>query len=605
MQRADSCEIQERRVREELARLGIPVGSVRVLRDEAVSGTDETRTGYQTLLQWCGERRISVLAVYDLSRLSRGKVKGLVEDIRFHGGRFIAVGDHIDTNQDGWELPLDFGQIHNAVSNKDTARRVRSGLENRMRDGNGSNGNFPYGYRSQYRDSNWAEMLAAHQRPKKDIVIFEPEAAIVRDIFKMYADGKLSLNRIARELHEKEAPFGIRGSTWNHRRIEEILRNEKYIGRWSWGSTETIRDSRGKKKQRPVDIDRITVADRPSLRIVDDSLWNRTQVRKREMREDYNIAGRPPVHPRHLYPKCNLSGLIQCGMCGRTLVLTTDRATMYKYLFCPAQRHGQCTQRRQFNILLAETALFDFLASVCVQWPEWLVAVRKEIERTVMDAGSQLPRQLEACQSKIAALGKQASNLLDKLASISGTSISLTDRLASLEQELIVLREREEKLKELSRIPSQLPNEAYIRSELARLSEVLSASSPATADMLRRVFSNIAAVEVRRPGRKRTHLLLRVSVSPSGFLLSALGSVWEQRLTAFDIGFARPSNDEAVQIDLPITKPGKHEMAAPKIEAMRGKGMGWEKIAKDVGITRTNCMKILRKYKQDLTEIAR
>jgi hypothetical protein len=546
-----------------------------------------------------------VLAVYDLSRLSRGRVKGLIEDAVFHDGRFISVGDHVDTDKGGWELPVDFGQIHNSVSNKDTARRVRSGLENRMRDGNGSNGNFPYGYRSEYRDANWAEMLAAHQRPKKDVVIFEPEAQIVRKIFTTYADGKMSLNRIARELHEQGTPFGIRGRTWNHRRIEEILGNEKYIGRWSWGNTEIIRDSRGKKKQRPVDASRITVTDRPLLRIIDEDLWTRMQQRRREMRENYNIAGRPPIHPRHLYPKCKLSGLVQCGVCGRTMVLTTDRVTMYKYLFCPSQRHGECTQRRQFNILLAEKALFEFLAAVCGQWPEWLAAVRVEIERTIKDAGAQIPRQLAACQSQIAALDKQISNLLDKLASVSGTSILLTDRLGSLEQEQMLLREQEEKLKEQVRVPSQLPDEAFIRSELARLPEMLSASSPATADLLRRIFSKVAAVEERRPGRKRTHLYLRVSVSPGGFLLSALGSGWEQRLAAFGINLVSPDSAAAIQIDLPITKPGKYEKAAPLIEAMRAKGIGWEEVAKVVGITRPNCMNILRRYKRDIAEMTK
>src|SRR4051794_4935689 len=60
MQRPESCEIQERAVKQELARLKIPIDNVSVLKDEAIAGTVENRPSFQTLMKWCSEGRVGV-----------------------------------------------------------------------------------------------------------------------------------------------------------------------------------------------------------------------------------------------------------------------------------------------------------------------------------------------------------------------------------------------------------------------------------------------------------------------------------------------------------------------------------------------------------------
>ena len=66
-----------------------------------------------------------------------------------------------------------------------------------------------------------------------------------------------------------------------------MLGNAKYIGQWSWGRTTTRRNSRGHKKQVPVDESMVTQRDRPDLRIIDDVTWNQAQKLLAELQRIY------------------------------------------------------------------------------------------------------------------------------------------------------------------------------------------------------------------------------------------------------------------------------------------------------------------------------
>lgn len=63
---------------------------------------------------------------------------------------------------------------------------------------------------------------------KGEIEIYEPEAEIVRMIFKDYVGG-IGSTKIAKKLSEMGIKK-LRGGVWNAERVLEILKNEKYTG---------------------------------------------------------------------------------------------------------------------------------------------------------------------------------------------------------------------------------------------------------------------------------------------------------------------------------------------------------------------------------------
>src|SRR4051794_40544294 len=105
MQRQESSEDQEREVRRGLERLGVDARDAVVLHDRAESGTKSDRAQFERLRAMVDRGEVAVVAVDDQSRLSRAdNACGFITDIVYRGGRFVATGEGIDTNDEGWQL---------------------------------------------------------------------------------------------------------------------------------------------------------------------------------------------------------------------------------------------------------------------------------------------------------------------------------------------------------------------------------------------------------------------------------------------------------------------------------------------------------------------
>ncbi len=151
LQRVDSNADQERRCRDGLTRKGIADEGFVVICDEAISGTSEKRPGLDRIMELMRAGQLGMPVVSEQSRFSHGdNAKATIKDIVFHGGRFISIAEDIDTDRKGWQMHAGISELHHARSNKDSAERVRGGQEGRILDGNGSAGDFPFGYASVF-----------------------------------------------------------------------------------------------------------------------------------------------------------------------------------------------------------------------------------------------------------------------------------------------------------------------------------------------------------------------------------------------------------------------------------------------------------------------
>ena len=116
LQSNKSCKDQEREVREALTRMGIDHSKAIVIYDEAESGTKVFRDDFVRLKAMMESGQIGILAVDDQSRLSRAdNTFAFITDLVYMGGRFIATGEGIDTEQTGWELRVKVMELHNST----------------------------------------------------------------------------------------------------------------------------------------------------------------------------------------------------------------------------------------------------------------------------------------------------------------------------------------------------------------------------------------------------------------------------------------------------------------------------------------------------------
>nr|WP_317413848.1 recombinase family protein [uncultured Solibaculum sp.] len=259
--------------------------------DEAESGTNTNRPGFQNLMVAASRREFDAVVIYDISRGSRD----VVDWFSFRKSMAALGIQVISTTQELGDItnPSDFlmelittglGQ-HQVL---DTRKKSMAGMKERAKKGLYCGGHAPLGY--DIVDGKY--------------VINEREAAIVRSIFRQYADGA-SYGQILDSLKGKTGKFG---RPFGKNSFSSILSNERYTGIYKWNE-RNIRVMRkwagGKKNPDPIIIDGIIP------RIVDDETWRKVKERmSKKERRAANKAKREYL----------LSGLIECASCGAAYV---------------------------------------------------------------------------------------------------------------------------------------------------------------------------------------------------------------------------------------------------------------------------------------------
>lgn len=157
--------------------------------------------------------------------------------------------------------------------------------------------------------------------------INEPEALIVRRIFREFAVGK-SPRAVAIDLNREGLP-GPFGRAWGDTTIRGhasrgngILNNELYIGRLVWNRQRFIKDpSTGKRVSRRNPEDDWIRTEVPELCIVEDTLWQAVKARQAELAKVFTATtiGVREARAKRLNatrrPAFLLSGLLICGHC--------------------------------------------------------------------------------------------------------------------------------------------------------------------------------------------------------------------------------------------------------------------------------------------------
>ena len=593
MQNPKSCDDQEREVREGLARRGIDATQARVVHDRGESGTHDARPRYEELRQSILSGQVGLLAVDDQARFSRGlNVYGLVIDLVYRGGRFVSTGEDIDTYVIGWELKVRFMELHNSMHIAELGRRVRRGQLGRVL-GDLSAGDLCFGYESYILDPKELEGADRGPKPRKGIRIDDQQARWVIQIFEWFAAHDWSLNEIARELTRQGVSKGHRSKkrVWDHQDIRDKLTNRKYIGVWTWGATHTIRDSSGRKKQVPVPKAQIAVRSRPELRIIPEDrmdLWDAAQAKLAALKQRYGQKpGQKPRGPKpHYsedYPQNLLAGLIVCGKCGSRLWQcgSGDR----KYLGCPnrGKGPGMCPMRTRMRVDHAEVLIIEFVRDLFTRWPEWMRRAMDVMRQRIGEHARRVPAELEAARKRLAEIEPKIESIVDQLVNQGFESEALKGRLTELESEAERLKQTAEKLETHARRPVELPDDAWVKKQLADLTSVLGEDVRRSARFLRELFGEVKAHEIIPPGKRRGYIQLKFRVSVWSTFRQVLGDRLPECWTA---SVSDAIDDQGPEFTLDLGGPTRMDDWGPKIAEMRSRKppVHWEEIQRITGL---------------------
>jgi len=268
-----SLEYQEEKARSRVKEKGWQLIKV---RKDVGSGKDSNREGYQELLSDIRSRSIDVVVVYKLDRLSRNvkDVYHFLDLIREHNVEFVSLTEGFDTTNAMGRAMLGIAAVFAQLTRETIVENTRNGLVQRAKRGKWNGSNLaPYGY-----DYEKGTGLVANPA----------QAEVVRRIFHLFADRKMSASKIARLLNLEKVPTKT-GAEWSVSLVTRLLKNPLVVGKVQYN---------GK------------VYDGEHEPIVDVDLYEAAQER---------LKVHEKIHHRTLTSKFLLSGVARCAKCGLLL----------------------------------------------------------------------------------------------------------------------------------------------------------------------------------------------------------------------------------------------------------------------------------------------
>lgn len=452
----------------------------------------------------------------------------------------------------------------------------------------GSAGDFPFGYESYYLDPDRARQLERRgPKPKKGLRVCEEEGRWVHQVFGWFLEGR-SIAWIAKELTRRGVSKGRRASTpgWHHQQVRRILANEKYAGRWPWGTTTTVRNSEGCKKQVPTAPDERVVRDRPELRIIDAETWEKARRRLDELREQFGLKeGQnrrgPKQNPAGLYPRSLLGGVLVCGRCGANLWLR--QSGQRRYYSCPGHDKGLCDLAVQVPADRAEQELTHFLANGLRDWPDWLGAVYQRTRELVQKAAARVPDQYREESERLAEVKRRITNLVTALADGAVISAAVRNTLAELEGDSERLQKRLEGFDSLRRDEAALPDDAWLAEQLQVWAAALNEDAPRAAALLRQAVGPVTVQPVVAPGKRRGYARLRFRIRAWEALRAVMGDrmseCWQAAANA-----SEGELDASPEFVVDLGEPTDMDRWAPQIAAWRAQGVLWKEIVSRTGL---------------------
>ncbi|WP_204172772.1 recombinase family protein [Staphylococcus sp. GDY8P72P] len=271
-----------------------------IYADRGISGKSMNRPALQRMLHDANKGHIDCVMVYKTNRLARNTsdLLKIVEDLHKQNVEFFSLSERMEVNTSSGKLMLQILASFSEFERNTILENIYTGQHQRALEGY-YQGNLPLGY-NNIPDN------------KKDLMINQHEANIVKYIFESYAKGH-GYRKIANALNhkgyvtKKGNPFSISAVTY-------ILSNPFYIGKIQFAKYKDWNDKRRKGLN-----DKPVIAEGKHTPIISQSLWDKVQARKKQVSE------KPQVHGKGTNI---LTGLISCPQCSASMSASTTVNTL-------------------------------------------------------------------------------------------------------------------------------------------------------------------------------------------------------------------------------------------------------------------------------------
>ena len=443
-----------------------------IYSDEDYSGIDRNRPAFNSMLQAASEHQFDVVLAKTQSRFTRDMElveKYLHGKFMEWGIRFIAVVDHVDTNDTANKKSRQINGLINEWYLEDLSTNVRSVLDHKRKEGLFIGSFARYGY---CKDPN-----------AKGKLIIDPEAAeVVRRIFSMALNG-IGAHKIARILNDEKIPsptaykqlHGIHyrsalkntnAALWSSPTVYQILHDQLYIGNMVQGKHKKI--SYKSEKTIWLPKSQWIVVENTHEAIIEREMFETVQ---RMMQERTRSGEKGTIHP--------LAKKVVCGCCGSCMEQTGRQSradgTQRRYVRCRMHQRAPevCGNKTCTDMDALENAVLERIRAYAADYfdPEKVTlpeqddpiqqreqAKRDELKRLKSEADRRRKAMQELYLDKVSGLIDSAQffemnkSFLDEVSSAEARIEKLESELEQQKEESATIQTQMQRVRELAQV---------------------------------------------------------------------------------------------------------------------------------------------------------
>ncbi len=295
-----------------------------VFQDEGYSGAILVRPGLEALRDLAAEGQIAAALIYSPDRLSRKYAYQVLlsEELSRCGVELIFLKAPAGATPED-QLLVRFQGMIAEYERAQIAERCRRGKKHMAQQG-GVNvlSGAPYGYRYVRKSDTSAAFFE----------VVEAEAKVVRMVFEIYTQQRLSINAIARLLNERQIATRTGAGRWERSTVWGMLRNPAYRGTACYGKTEqrprqrVTRPLRQRKALPSRDVGgherpRAEWIEVPVPALVSDEMF---ALAEEQLEKNKRHSPRRTIEPTLL------QGMLVCEQCGYGLYRTSTHTSKQK-----------------------------------------------------------------------------------------------------------------------------------------------------------------------------------------------------------------------------------------------------------------------------------
>jgi len=295
-----------------------------VFQDEGYSGAILVRPGLEALRDLAAGGQIAAALVYSPDRLSRKYAYQVLlsEELSRCGVELIFLKAPAGATPED-QLLVQFQGMIAEYERAQIAERCRRGKKHMAQQG-GVNvlSGAPYGYRYVRKSDTSAAFYE----------VVEAEAKVVRMVFEIYTQQRLSINAIARLLNDRQIATRTGKGRWERSTVWGMLRNPAYRGTACYGKTEQRprqRVTRPLRQRKALPSRDVGGHERPRTEWIEVPVPALVSEEMFELAQEQLETNKRHSPGRTIEPTL-LQGMLVCEQCGYGLYRTSTHTSKHK-----------------------------------------------------------------------------------------------------------------------------------------------------------------------------------------------------------------------------------------------------------------------------------